>query len=65
MATSVNLREVNRLFCECRRERLQHAHQRHLRPLLSVQDFLDDVRREQREPQYAGHVRGHDALPFG
>lgn len=38
---------------------------RHLRPLLPVQDRLDDVRREQGEAQDAGQVGRRDPLAFG
>jgi hypothetical protein len=39
--------------------------QRHLRPLLPVQDRLDDVGREQRQAQDAGHVGRRDPLALG
>src|SRR6056297_794301 len=46
-------------------KRLQHARHRQLRPLLPVQDRLDDVGREQCQTQDAGHVGRRDPLPLG
>ena len=46
-------------------KRLQQSRPRHFLSLRPVQDRLDDVRREQRQPQDAGHVGGRDPLALG
>jgi hypothetical protein len=48
-----------------RGKRFEHLGERHLRPLHSVQDRLDDVRLEQRQAQDAGHVGRRDPLALG
>lgn len=48
--------EGSSLYFPLRRKTLQRPCQRHLRPLLPVQDGLDNIGREQRQPQDAGHV---------
>ncbi len=65
MAASANPPEVDRLHSSLHRKRLQHLRQRDLRLLLPVQDRLDDVGREQREPQDTGQVGGRDPLALG
>lgn len=61
----VSLAKVFQLLSPVHRKWLQKPRQRHLWLLPTIQDDIDDVWREQRQPENARHVGGCDPLALG